>query len=276
MRSARAGAPGWDITVPGRSGPPGVTMAAFSDHSGTPIDVDMVPHSAVSLILDLGEESLVVADATGARRRGCVVAGLVPRGARGCGPAGGFACLQVRLSPVVAHAVLGADLAGELVGLDDLWGRDARRFRGRLLAAASWEDRFAIARTALAARLEEGRAADPEVAYCWARLRRSRGHVRVERLAADVGWSRQRLWSRFRSQIGLTPKQAARLVRFDDAAHRLAGGRGAARVAAECGYADQSHLHREVLAFTGATPSAVATRPFLAVDDVAWPERRQG
>ncbi|EXG80953.1 hypothetical protein CryarDRAFT_2048 [Cryptosporangium arvum DSM 44712] len=251
-------------------------MAAFSDHSDVPVDIDMVPHSAVTLILDLGEESLVVADATGSRRDGCVVAGLVPRGARGRGPAGGFACLQVRLSPVVAHAALGGDLAGQVVGLDDLWGRDARRLHGRLRAAASWEDRFTIARTALAGRLEEGRAADPEVAYCWARLRRGRGHVRVERLAADVGWSRKRLWSRFRSQIGLTPKQAARLIRFDDAAHRLAAGRGAARVAAESGYADQSHLHREVLAFAGATPAAVATRPFLAIDDVAWPDRRQG
>ena len=40
----------------------------------------------------------------------------------------------------------------------------------------------------------------------------SRGRVRVERLAAEVGWSRKRLWSRFRSQIGLTPKRSAQLI----------------------------------------------------------------
>jgi AraC-like DNA-binding protein len=99
----------------------------------------------------------------------------------------------------------------------------------------------------------------------------SQGHVRVEEVAAEVGWSRKRLWSRFRSQIGLTPKRAAQLVRFDHAAHRLADGHSAALVAAESGYADQSHLHRDVMAFTGGTPSAVAVAPWLGVDDIAWP-----
>ena len=36
-------------------------------------------------------------------------------------------------------------------------------------------------------------------------------------------------------------------------------------------YADQSHLHRNVMAFAGMTPATVAVSPFLAVGDVAWP-----
>ena len=101
----------------------------------------------------------------------------------------------------------------------------------------------------------------------------SRGRVRVHGLADEVGWSRKRLWSRFRSQIGLTPKRATQLARFDHAAHLLAAGHAAASVAAQSGYADQSHLHREVKAITGLTPTAVATAPWLAIDDVAWPCR---
>jgi hypothetical protein len=62
-----------------------------------------------------------------------------------------------------------------------------------------------------------------------------------------------------------------KLVRFDRAAQRLAAGTSAADVAAEGGYADQSHLHRDVMAFTGATPATIANEPFLAVDGVAWP-----
>jgi AraC-like DNA-binding protein len=98
----------------------------------------------------------------------------------------------------------------------------------------------------------------------------SRGCLRVERLAAEAGWSRKRLWSRFRSQIGLTPKRAAQLIRFDHAAHRLAAGDSAALVAAETGYTDQSHLHRDVMTFAGVTPKAVAGAAWLAVDDIAW------
>ncbi len=65
-----------------------------------------------------------------------------------------------------------------------------------------------------------------------------------------------------------------KLVRFDHAAHRLVAGEGAARVAADAGYADQSHLHRDVVAFTGVTPATVAAEPFLAVDDIAWPSHQ--
>jgi len=172
----------------------------------------------------------------------------------------------MRLSPVLAHAVLGApsDLGGTLVTLDDLWGREAMRIQEQLCATSSWDERFAMARIMLARRHDEGRAADPEVVFVWRQMLASRGQARVESLAAEAGWSRKRLWSRFRSQIGITPKRAAQLIRFDHAAHRLAAGQSAALVAEEAGYADQSHLHHDVMAFAGLTPTAVAVALWLA------------
>ena len=107
----------------------------------------------------------------------------------------------------------------------------------------------------------------------WRRVSLAQGRVRVERLADEVGWSRKRLWSRFRAQVGMTPKRVVQLVRFDRAAHLLAGGRSAAEVAAETGYADQSHLHRDSTAFAGLTPAAVAAAPWLRVDPIAWGAR---
>jgi AraC-like DNA-binding protein len=273
MRSAepaRAAAAVWDIAVPSRPGPmAGVSMAGFRARSTDLVDLQVVPYPAVTLVIDL-RDGIVVDDASGQPKRGSVVAGLAPGGVRGRGR--GIECLQVRLSPVVAHAVLGAcsELGGTVVALDDLWGRDAARTQEQLRAARSWDDRFAIAEAALARRLEAGRAADPEVTFAWRQMATTQGRVRVERLAAETGWSRKRLWSRFRSQIGLTPKRAAQLVRFDHAAHRLAAGHSAALVAAESGYADQSHLHRDVMTFAGVTPTAVAIAPWLAVDDIAW------
>lgn len=276
MRSAErvpANGPGWNIAVPSRPCRlAGVTMAGFSDGATDLVDVALVPHPAVTVIFDLGDDPLSVVDDNGQLQRERVVAGLAPSGARGRG-SHGFECLQVRLSPKVAHAVLGdsAQLSGKLVALDDFWGRDAVRIQERLRGANSWEERFAIAETALLRRYEAGQAVDLEVALAWSRLMASRGQVRVECLAAEVGWSRKRLWSRFGSQIGVRPKRAAQLIRFDQAAHGLAAGRSPARVAADSGYVDQSHLHRDVMAFTGVTPTTVAAAPFLAVDDVAWP-----
>lgn len=236
----------------------------------------MVPHPAVTLLLEFGSGSPVM-DYAGRQQRGSVVAG------PGIGSGGALwargenvECVQVRLSPVIARAVLGAspaDLDGAVVAVDDLWGREASRIRERLGEISSWEDRFALTDALLARRYEAGAPVDPEVAWAWDRTVGGRGLVRVDGLAAEVGWSRKRLWSRFRSQLGLPPKRAAKLIRFDHAAHRLVAGEGAARVAVEGGYADQSHLHRDVMAFTGVTPATVAGEPFLAVDDIAWPSR---
>lgn len=248
-------------------------MAGFRDQGMAPEGHRMIPHPAVTLVLDLGAGPPVVEDVAGRQHRGSLVAGLGLGGAvwvRGQN----IACVQMRLSPVVARAILGvapAELNGYVVTLDDLWGRQASRISEQLGEVSSWQDRFALIEALLARRREAGSPVEPEVAWAWHRIVVSRGLVRVERLAAELGWSRKRLWSRFHAQIGLPPKRAAKLVRFDHAAHRLAAGHDAAGVAADGGYADQSHLHRDVMEFAGVTPAAVAHEPFLAVDDVAWP-----
>jgi AraC-like DNA-binding protein len=266
----------WDVVRPARpSRVPGVSMAGFLDRGRAPAGHRVIPHPAVTVALEFGDGPLVVDDAEGGHRHGSLVVGL------GLGPrpgvvrvrGDGFAAIQVRLSPLVVRAALGvapSELGGALVGLDDLWGRESSRIREQLGEASSWDGRFALTE-AVFARPRDARAfVHPEVAWAWSRIVARRGMVRVERLATEVGWSRKRLWSRFRAQVGLTPKQAARLVRFDHAAHLLSAGETAARAAAEGGYADQSHLHRDVAAFTGVTPGALAREPFLAVDDVAW------
>lgn len=169
--------------------------------------------------------------------------------------------------------MLGAstELTGTVAALKDVWGRDAGKFEEKLRATTSWDERFTVAAGILARRLGARPAVEPEVAYTWRRTVTSRGQVRVHGLADEVGWGRKRLSSRFRSQIGITPKRAAQLVRFDHAVHFLAASHAAASVAAQSGYVDQPHLHREVKAIAGVTPSAVATAPWLAIDDVAWP-----
>ncbi|MFJ8430688.1 helix-turn-helix domain-containing protein [Kitasatospora sp. NPDC094019] len=270
---ARAPAPVWDIATPARPCRiPGIGMAGF--HALAPVDLDVVPYPAVTLALDLGDPPFAVDDAAGHRTRGSVVVGLAPGRVRGHGSA--ITCLQLRLAPPVAHRILGAssELGGAVVGLDTLWGREAARTEERLRAAASWDERFAIAEAALVRRYPDGRPVDPEVAFAWKQLTIHRGTVRIERIAAEVGWSRKRLWSRFQAQTGLGPKHAARLVRFDDAAHRLAAGHSAARVAADTGFTDQSHLHRDIRTFTGTTPTALAAAPWLTVDPTAWPGTR--
>ncbi|WP_223167808.1 helix-turn-helix domain-containing protein [Nonomuraea sp. SYSU D8015] len=262
-----------DVAVPRPSVRlPGVSMAGFRHRAPALVDIAMVAYPSVTLLVDLSEGEGVVYETHGRHERGSVVVGLLPGDLRATGWGVGE-CLQIRLQPVAAAALFGAstELSGTVVALEDAWGRDAGRAEDRLRAAPSWDERFTIAVDILGRRLGAHPPVDPQVAYAWRRTLTSRGRVRVDGLADEVGWSRKRLWSRFRSQLGITPKRAARLVRFDHAAHLLAAGHAAARVATESGYVDQSHLHREVTTFAGLTPTALAVAPWLAIDDVAWP-----
>src|SRR6185312_9210760 len=129
-----------------------------------------------------------VEDATGRRHQGSFVAGLgfgeVLRAVR----ATDFECLQVRLSPVVAHAALGAavtDLGGAVVTLDDLLGRQAARISEHLAGLRSWEDRFASVDAWLARRCAAASRVSPEVAWAWRGIVAGRGMVRIEHLAAE-------------------------------------------------------------------------------------------
>jgi AraC-like DNA-binding protein len=247
-------------------------MAGFRQRALVLWDIAMVAHPSVTLLVDLSEGEGAIYDTHGRHERGSVVVGLLPGDLRATGRAR-VECLQIRLEPVAAAAVLGAstELTGTVVSLEDVWGRDAARAEDMLRAAATWDERFTIATEILRRRLGTRSPVDPEVAYTWRRTLTSRGRLRVDGLADEVGWSRKRLWSHFRFQLGITPKRAAQLVRFDHAAHLLAAGHAAATVATASGYVDQSHLHRAVKAFTGLTPTAVATAPWLTIDDVAWP-----
>ncbi|MBH0780433.1 AraC family transcriptional regulator [Nocardia sp. NEAU-351] len=247
-------------------------MAGFRIGGDGPQRLRAVPHPAVTVVVEFGDRCFDISDAAGRTYSGSLVLGLADSAAPVRVRA--IECVQLRLSPLVARAVLGCppgELRGGIVELDDLWGRDAARLRERLHESPDWGRRFALIATTLSARLRDAPRTDPEVASAWRQIVLGRGALRVEDLAADVGWSRQRLWSRFGDRIGLTPKRAAMLVRFDHAVHRLVRGESPARVAAESGYADQPHLYRDVRGFTGTTLARAVDEPWLAVDDRAWP-----
>jgi hypothetical protein len=64
----------------------------------------------------------------------------------------------------------------------------------------------------LLGRLEVGPRPSPEVGRAWERLVASAGTVPIGQIASEVGWSHKHLIARFRQQVGVRPKTAARTV----------------------------------------------------------------
>ena len=171
--------------------------------------------------------------------------------------------LEVVLGPLEAYRLLGLPmnrLSGDTVDLVEVLGADGRRLAEQLRDTPSWRQRFALMDRFLLERLERGPRPSPEVGWAWRRLVATGGAVPIGQLAREVGWSHKHLLTKFRQQVGLRPKTAARLIRFDGVWRSLDGRRPLdwGRVAAEVGYADQAHLVREFRQFTGTTPTAFA------------------
>ena len=246
-------------------------MAGFRYSDIGPVDLTMIPHPSVTLLLDLTERG-VAYNGPGGSVAGSAIIGL-RAGALRMNSAGLGEVLQIRLSPVAAAVILRdtAVIGGTVTPLPRLWGSSATILTERLRSAPSWDDRFALAGAFLRNRVPGNFAVAPEFVYVWDQTVRTRGQLRIETIATETGWTRQRLWSHFRTRIGVSPKRASELVRFDHAAHLLAAGRSPADAAVEAGYADQSHLHRRTKAITDMTPPLVASAPWLAIDETAWP-----
>jgi AraC-like DNA-binding protein len=105
-------------------------------------------------------------------------------------------------------------------------------------------------------------------------LRRGAGNVPIAAVAQVVGISPRVLRRGFAVGFGVTPKQAARIIRFDRARRQLAASAAAgaplplAELATARGYADQAHLTREFAVFAGL-PSAAWLRDALEADGPA-------
>jgi AraC-like DNA-binding protein len=171
---------------------------------------------------------------------------------------GGTTVVGVRFRPGAVPAALGlpaSELVDLVVGSEDLWGRAAAVELGEEVAA-SGAPAEALER-AVAARMADADGLDPVALEAVGRLLPWRGHD-VASLPSALYVSERQLRRRFEAAVGLAPKPLQRMLRFQGflaltQAHDHTRGR-LARLAAEAGYADQSHLTREAMRLAGRSP----------------------
>lgn len=162
------------------------------------------------------------------------------------------ALTAVRFAPGLGPVFLGVD-AYELrdlrVSLDHVWPPG----RVRDLIANAEADPVSVLVTAARRGLDGARRSPlPELAKAFA------SGVPVAEAASDLGWSERTLRRRAHQAYGYGPKMLVRVLRFRRAVERARAGDAPARIAAECGYSDQSHLAREVRALSGSTLGTLA------------------
>jgi AraC-like DNA-binding protein len=170
--------------------------------------------------------------------------------------AGSLTCIEVSIPPLLAERIWPGMARNGAVPANELWqGAAIERLRyaadqQSLEAAAALLDHALVALIA-----RRGHHVDEVATRIWHGLVASKGRARTGQLATAVGVSERHAIARFRQAAGITPKVAARRLRFAHARDRLTQGRESlADIAMACGYADQSHFTREFLMFAGHTP----------------------
>ena len=199
-----------------------------------PVRTRILPDGCLDLIWDGSE--LVVAGPDSAARWHRSPAGAAYTGLRfhlGTGPA--------------ALRIPASEVADQCPRLADVWPAAAARALTERVA----EDP-AGALTRWAADAADGGRLDPLGPQVHAMARRG---APVTQMADRLGLSERQLRRRCLPVFGYGPRRLGRILRMTRALEQARSGLPLAEVAATCGYADQAHLSRELLALGGATPT---------------------
>ncbi len=163
-------------------------------------------------------------------------------------------CTEFSLPPWVATAVLGVSGCELSQGVYDVSDLPNTPF----LSAVQRSDPSAldIARLGYASWSAGRGTSDARIAQqVWHTLRADPGQ-RLDFVAKKLGLSARRVRAAVRSETGMTPAQWRRLMRLEKACHAILKiDQSLSMVAFAAGYADQSHMNRDLSELAGMTPS---------------------
>ncbi len=233
-----------------------------------------LPSQHLTVIVSIGAPIDVVAqtDPAQAPARYVFVVGGLQAGPALIAHDGNQEGVAIELTPLGCRSLLGLParaLWNQSVEAGDVIGRAAAELHERLCATKVWPDRFAACDDVLGRLLRPASPVVPEVGEAWRLVVGSGGAIPVGDVAAEVGWSRRQLARRFAGEFGLSPKLAARVVRFERARRmlELPSRPAIAEVAAACGYYDQPHLNRDFVELAGCPPGEWLTAEVPSVQD---------
>jgi AraC-like DNA-binding protein len=166
----------------------------------------------------------------------------------------------VRFHPGRAAAILrlpASELLNQQAGIREIWSAAARSpFAGIGELPTFRSSRMAL-EAALLRHVFNVKPADATVAAAIQRIAR-RPNARIEELSELAGISSRQMQRRFSAAVGYGPKMFQSVLRFQRLLYLASNGFGRlslADLAGRAGYADQSHMNREVRRFAAKSPS---------------------
>ena len=233
----------------------------FVEWSAKPVRRLEAPSGTAVLIVNFGVPFEVAAPGTAPVDLAGSFIGRVSKRPATVSFAGTSAGIQVDFTPLGVQMFCGCamdEVPDPAIEVEELIGRAGPLLTEELAQAPDWETRFDLLDAAILRRFAEVPEPPAGIAWAWRMLELSDGRVSVGHLGERLGWPPRRFIGGFRSHVGVNPKTAARILRFNRAGGLLRAGDGAsiARVAGDCGYTDQAHMTRDFRDLAHTTPAS--------------------
>lgn len=147
------------------------------------------------------------------------------------------------------------------VALSQLNGKLAREIQEHLCNTRTFEDRVEIVENYLLKQLYNIQV-DVDfrrMQHLISPISNSRGIIEIDKLINESCLGRKQFERKFLNQLGISPKQYIKIIRFQSAIHEYNAypDKILTKLAYNNGYYDQSHFINDVKAFTGESPKQI-------------------
>lgn len=175
---------------------------------------------------------------------------------------GSYTTVHVILKPHALNSLLGMNastLTDDFVELNEMSDGD---LNGQLMEATDVQAQVELLTDFLAAQRQQLSGRDELIEEGLHVIHRDIAVTTVKRLLDHLHISERQFQRRFRQAVGVTPQSYMRVQRFNEAIRLIKGGRyeRLTDVAHALNFYDQSHLIRDIKAFSGLTPRKVSQK----------------
>ena len=158
-----------------------------------------------------------------------------------------------------------SELTDTVAEADLVFGRNFNDLREQLLAAKSIDPMFQLVERFLlqqAGNRLQGDGPAKCIEYAVSSMTHKPTPRRLHQLSDEIGYSQKHFIELFRQQVGVSPKQYLKIMRFQKAIGAIEHNESIhwSQIALESGYYDQAHLIHDFKRFSGFTPNEYIKR----------------
>lgn len=154
------------------------------------------------------------------------------------------------------------EIADLVVDADLIWGNEFAFLRELIFQHRNLPKKFEVVEEHLLRKIRERSTADLCVEFAVSEIVAKPDQVTFKELTSKIGYSQKHFISLFKRQVGVSPKNYLKIMRFQKAVNEVELAREVdwTSISIDCGFYDQAHFINDFKVFSGFTPAAYLQR----------------